>query len=71
MSTDAMGPERRQCDNDDCDRIHEFCPLCEEKTADHAHFEAGGSSTAALPGSDAAHFCVEWNDDDLWIYWHD
>jgi hypothetical protein len=71
MSSETMGPERRQCDNDDCERIHEFCPLCGEKTASHAHFEDSGDSTATLPESAADRFCVEWNDDDLWIYWHD
>jgi hypothetical protein len=71
MSVDTMGPDRRQCDNDDCEKIHEFCPLCEEKIVAHTHATDANSATDSLPDTRVDRFCSEWNDDELRIYWHE
>lgn len=71
MSVDTMGPERRQCDNDDCEKVHEFCPQCDEKVDGYIQFEDGDSATESLSAHTVDRICAEWADDQLWIYWHE
>lgn len=64
-----MGPEHHQCDNDDCERIHDFCPRCGEKTSEYERFEGQDASDVTVPRADT--LCLEWDGDTLWLYWHE
>jgi hypothetical protein len=71
MSSDTLGLERRQCDTEDCEKIHDFCPLCGEKVATYAEFEESPGSTHEPANVEATRVCTEWDGDRLWLYWHE
>lgn len=71
MSTETRGLQRRQCDNSDCEKIHDFCPLCDEKVTSYVHFEDSPAKGESPPEGDSSRLCTEWDEEQLWIYCHE
>jgi hypothetical protein len=71
MSTETRGLQRRQCDNSDCEKIHDVCPLCGEKVTSYAHFEHSPAEAKSPTDGDSTSLCTEWDEKQLWLYWHE
>lgn len=64
-----MAPVSHECEREACDKLHEFCPVCDEKLAGHVHLEGGRGASDAVP-ADAQAVCAAWDGRDLWLHWH-